>query len=472
MACVPNATDPVITVTSDADSGAGSLRAAVEDANAHGGDVRLRFAIGSGSVTIRLHSPLPPIAFSGLIDGWTQPGFDGAPLIEINGAAAGTGPGLEIVHSGLTVRGVVMTSWAGDGIFVHDCDDVRLLGLYAGVGLDGVSAAGNEGSGIHALRAPRCLVGGPGTAAVVSAGNAGYGVLLEDGSHDGSVTGSLVGVDRTGTTAVPNQLSGIRVIQAGRCVIGGSTAGTGNVLSGNIQYGLEVVGPGAGGAIVVGNLVGTDATGTSAIPNIRTGMLVYNTADVRVGGPTPPEANVISGNARAGITVDGAYSELPEYPYSGQGHSHDNRIEGNLIGVDRTGEQPLGNELRGVLVNYSQDNTILRNVISANREDGILILGPEDDSDPRLVPTGNQVLENRIGTTAAGAPCGNGRHGVLVRHARANQIGASEPASANVISHNGRRGVLFSGTGATSNQLGPHNDLDDNTQGPFHQPRD
>jgi len=470
MACVPNRTDPVITVTSVANSGAGSLRAAIEKANTHGSAVELRFAIGSGPATIRLDSPLPPLAFGGLVDGWTQPGIDGAPLIEINGAAAAVCPGLEIVHGGLTVRGVVVTGWQSDGIYVHDCDDVALLGLHVGVALDGETAAGNGGSGIHLVRAERCLIGGPSGDGVVVSGNHGHGIWLEERSHRCRIVGSRIGTDREGRAALPNDRSGVKVEESYGAALGGVGPGSGNVISGNGLYGIEVGGPQSRDAVVVGNLIGTDVDGLAAIPNLRSGIVVYNTPGVRIGGATADEANVISGGARSGVNLDGSVTVLDGYDYTGKGHANGNTVQGNLIGVDRTGERPLGNQLFGVLVNHAQDNTVVDNVISANGEHGVLVLGPDDDSDPHLVPSGNRVLGNRIGVTPSGAACGNGLHGVLVYNGRHNEIGGETAAEANIISGNQGRGVMFLGAGARTNVLGPANDLGSNAEGAFHQP--
>ncbi len=448
------------------------MREAIARANAAGGQTRIEFAIESGPATVRLASPLPPISFHGLIDGWTQPGYAGAPLVELTGADVEAGSGLEIIGGELMVRGLVVTDWPGDGIFVHDCDGVVLVGLYAGISLDGRTAAGNDGSGIHALGATRCVVGGPGDSTVVASGNGGYGILYDEGSDWGQIEGCFAGTDRTGRSAVPNQLSGVRVIQAGGFTARGMEPDATNVFSGNVQYGLEIVGPQAHGAVVIGNRIGSDVSGTFAVPNNRSGILVYSTPQVRIGGQSTHDANVISGNHRAGITVDGAFTELPEYPYSGLGHCHDNVVQGNRIGVDRTGELPLPNLLRGVLINHAQDNVVMDNIIGANAQDGVLVLGPGGDANPYLVPSGNRVLRNRIGVTPSGNPCGNGRHGVFVRHGTNNTIGGNASGDANVIAANAGRGVMFSGTGARSNVLSPLNELAGNVQGEFHQPRE
>lgn len=582
----------VFIVSTTDDHGPGSLREAIEQANRADSAARIDFAIGSGPATVRLSSPLPPTTFAGFIDGWSQPGFTNEPLIEISGADASSGVGLEIVGGGIVVRGLAVTGWPGDGIYAHDCDAVTLEGLHVGVACDGITVAANAGAGIHLRNANSCVIGGPGPRAVVSSGNAGFGVWVA-GSADARLTGCFVGTDRRGGTAVPNGTCGVRVDGSPRTVvggldegsrnviagngeygiliagrssgetvvtgnhigtdatgrhaiangaagllvwespgvriggavagegnlisgngdygvviggvpavgttvlgnrigtdttgseaipnggsgivvqsapdarIGGPAPGEGNVVSGNTRYGIEITRPDSAGAIIVGNYVGTDASGTRAVANGRSGILVYNTPNVRIGGLGPGEGNVISGGARAGINLDG--SAIVDADFAGKGNCNGNLVQGNLIGVDKTGGLPLGNELRGILIFESQDNLIVDNVISANTQDGVLILGTEDDSDPNLVPSGNRVLRNRIGITASGQPCGNGRHGVLVRHGKDNYIGGDTEDDANVIASNGARGVMFSGVGATSNHLGESNDLRDNTLGPFFQ---
>ena len=301
---VPNATARVFTVTSATDRGPGSLREAVERANTADGEARIEFAIAGGPTTIRLASPLPPINFHGLIDGWTQPGYTGAPLVELSGADVDAGNGLEIVGGGLTVRGLAVTSWPGDGIFIHDCDDVVLLGFHAGVHLDGETAAGNGESGVLAARVTGLTVGGPlARCAVVASGNRGYGIRAAEGRGRMRVEGSFVGTDHRGLGAIPNGRSGI-TLQAEGAVIDGVQHR--NVIAGNARYGIEISASRSSGAIVVGNHIGVDADGRVAVPNGRSGVLVYNTANVRIGGTSIGEANLISGNARSGVNLDGS----------------------------------------------------------------------------------------------------------------------------------------------------------------------
>ena len=95
-------------VSNTGDSGPGSLRQAILDSNvAPSGTSTIAFAIpGQGAQIISPLSPLPPITNSVLIDGFSQPGYSGTPLIELSGSQAGTTNGLTITGSDVTVRGL------------------------------------------------------------------------------------------------------------------------------------------------------------------------------------------------------------------------------------------------------------------------------------------------------------------------------------------------------------------------------
>jgi parallel beta-helix repeat protein len=108
---------PHFTVTTFADSGAGSLRQAILDANSHPGAEIIDFQIGSGVQTIIPLSSLPTITGPVTIDATTQPGFAGKPIIEINGQST-FGSGLAIAASNVTIRGLVINRFGGPGIDV------------------------------------------------------------------------------------------------------------------------------------------------------------------------------------------------------------------------------------------------------------------------------------------------------------------------------------------------------------------
>src|SRR5258708_1101639 len=115
------------TVTNTNDSGPGSLRQAILDANAHAGADMIVFTIpGAGVNTIAPASALPTITDPVTIDGTTQPGFAGSPIIELSGAIAGPANGLNITAGSSTVLGLVINrfkggnnpSSSGNGIFL------------------------------------------------------------------------------------------------------------------------------------------------------------------------------------------------------------------------------------------------------------------------------------------------------------------------------------------------------------------
>src|SRR5262249_6084129 len=113
--CLPS----TFTVTNTSDSGAGSLRQAILDANNHAGTDSITFAIGSGLKTIAPASALPDVTDPVVINGASQQGFAGTPLVQINGASAGAGAnGLKITGGGSTVKGLIINRFGHDGILV------------------------------------------------------------------------------------------------------------------------------------------------------------------------------------------------------------------------------------------------------------------------------------------------------------------------------------------------------------------
>ena len=108
-------------VSSTNDTGPGSLRQAILDSNAATGQTNtIDFNIpGSGVQTIAPLSALPAITSPVLIDGWSQPGFAGTPLIELSGSQAGGGDGLTITGPDVTVRGLDINGFSqGAGIHI------------------------------------------------------------------------------------------------------------------------------------------------------------------------------------------------------------------------------------------------------------------------------------------------------------------------------------------------------------------
>ena len=101
-------TSGIFSVTNTSDSGPGSLRQAILDSNtATAGTNTIDFAIPDAGVQLIVPlSALPAIVNSVLIDGFSQPGYTGTPLIELSGSQAGQTSGLTITGSDVTIRGL------------------------------------------------------------------------------------------------------------------------------------------------------------------------------------------------------------------------------------------------------------------------------------------------------------------------------------------------------------------------------
>src|SRR5262249_50210034 len=110
LSIAPPTSLTTFTVTNTNDSGAGSLRAAIQSANASLGADAIAFNIaGPAPYVINLLSPLPSVTDPVQIDGTTQPGFSGTPLIQLNGTGAGSGTdGLVVLSGASTVKGLVI----------------------------------------------------------------------------------------------------------------------------------------------------------------------------------------------------------------------------------------------------------------------------------------------------------------------------------------------------------------------------
>ena len=164
------------TVTSAADAGAGSLRAAITSANASPGADTIRFDIApAGAQTIALASPLPEVTEAVSLDGATQSGFANQPIVTIDGSGAGAGAdGLRLASGGSTIRNLVITRFAGNGVRINGNDNQ----------VGGVGIAHDHGNVISANGAAGIFVeSGVGNALSLNSivGNAGRGIVLAPG---------------------------------------------------------------------------------------------------------------------------------------------------------------------------------------------------------------------------------------------------------------------------------------------------
>jgi hypothetical protein len=470
-------------VSNTGDSGLGSLRQAIIDSNnAVGRTNTIDFNIsGTGVQTILLFSTLPAITNPVLIDGFSQPGYSGTPIIELNGSQAGSGDGLLIIAPNVTVRGLAIDSFSqGGGIHLTGtgASDDWIYGNFLGTDPTGTQAEPNEYGVEIDAGASGNLIGTDGDGINDEAeqnlisGNVFAGVWINDQGTDGNaVAGNLIGTSVSGDVALDNGTStayyypgayigGGVVIEAGASdnrigTDGGSVddAGQRNVIAGSDNDGIDIIGAGTDGNIVAGNFVGTDLSGTIPLGIGDDGIFIADGASSNWVGVNPnsgvavgDEGNVISGTGYDGVQIYSA--------------ADDNVIAGNKIGTDATGTIAVGNSVEGVDVDSSSGNTIggrspaARNVISANSTSDVFYGNVLEDSGIEIDAGSDNLVEgNFIGTDATGTRAmGNGSSGVIVQAgATNNSIGGTSVGAGNIISANVGYGVLIMGAGTAYN---------------------
>ena len=423
------------TVINTNDSGAGSLRQAITDANGGGaGPHTIAFNIpGSGVETITLSSGLPIVSIptGGLtIDGTTQPGYAGTPLIAIDCGGGGGGVIVfQFSSSPGTVKGLAVGN-CGVAINTNSGGPITVQACHLGVDAAGTTAAPN-GSGIQLAEAT-FLIGGPTPAdRNIISGNSIYGIFI--GSFTtGTIQNNYIGTDITGTVALPNQ-TGITIAggSGSGILVGGS--GTGNLISGNAADGLDV-GFFAVDVTIQGNLIGTDVNGTAALPNAGVGIGVNAPgAGLVIGGTAAGEGNLVSGNTTMGmnIIVDGAL------------------IQGNFVGVDESHNVALPNGSHGIqiqstgasanVVGTSSPGGPGANVIAFNGGQGIVV----------SAGTGNTIRGNSIHDNAAlGITLSGGS-----TTPRANDLGDADSGPNNLQNFPVISGVAYGGANTTVDGL-------------------
>src|SRR4051794_22801346 len=324
-------------VTTTADSGTGSLRQAILNANATAGADVIDFNIpGSGVQTIAAQTPLPAITETVTVDGYSQPGsvvnsnatggLNSVLRIELNGSAlSGTGNGISVSNaSSVFVEGLAINRFPEAQISMVGTTNSGVGGCYLGTNAAGTAAAtsGSGAIGVLLDNSDGNLVGAMtavGFRNLISGNSTGVSVF--DGSDSDAIEGNLIGTSRSGGAAVGNLIGGV-FISGNSNTVGNHFAPSGrNVLSGNGNSGVIL--EDAGGTTIENNYLGTRASGRAALPNVSYGVLEITSHDTVIGGTTPAERNVIAANGHGGVT-------------SFQGI--DTHIHGNFIGVDATGQ--------------------------------------------------------------------------------------------------------------------------------------
>ncbi|MDX6557960.1 MAG: hypothetical protein QOF72_1009, partial [Blastocatellia bacterium] len=448
----------VYTVNSNADTDDGSctavgtgngctLREAINAANVNASKDTILFSIGSGSLTITPASSLPSLNNPVYIDGTSQPGFAGQPIIEISGASAGTCLYVPVSGSGSTIRGLAINRCNGHGISIDGSNDV-IQGNYIGTNIAGTASAPVLYSSIFLAGSNNQIGGTSPSSRNVLSGNGHQGIAMTGSGN--TIQGNYIGTNASGTAAIGG--GAIFVFQgASNNMIGGSAGtsaggsctGACNLVSGNNgSVSINTFsGNGATNNTVQGNFIGLNVSGTGTIPNSGGGVTLSGVSGNHIVG------NVISGNNGTGLSLYDGGSPTPI-------GAANNDVRGNFIGTNPTGTAAFGNTGSGIdLHGGAHNNTIGgtslvdRNVIAGNAGSGINI------NNFNGAANNNVVYGNYIGTNAAGsARLQNNSDGISIVGVSGNQIGGTLVGQGNLISGNNNRGITL-GTGSPGGGL-------------------
>ncbi len=435
----------------DVSSNSGSqctLRAAIQEANDTPGVDTINFNITSASKVITPASPLPIIGEPVTINGFSQSGAsantrttgnNASLVIVLDGLNAGADAiGLELRGSDSTVRGLVIQRFDGPGIVLAGGGDHLIAGNFIGTNAAGDTARGND-VGVFVNSRGNSIGGTTNDSRNLISGNDANGIAIrgELGSENviqNVVQNNYIGTRKAGGAALGNGLFGVGVVDAPESTVGGTTAATRNVISGNVSDGVVVVR--SEGSVVRGNFIGTNAEGNADVGNGRDGVQIANDGtDVVVGGMTAAARNVISGNDNDGVGLVALVGA---------------KVIGNFIGTNAAGTAALGNAADGISFFSARQSAVgcadpaCRNVISANDGIGIAMDAGSDN---------NTVQGNRIGTKADGTgDLGNGGAGVRALGSD-NLIGGSTSPAGNTIANSGGNGVEWFFPDATGNAV-------------------
>lgn len=434
-------------VVNTLDSGPGSLRQAIQDANLSVGADTITFTIGgSGVKIIRPFSALPSLTDAVTIDGYTQAGAkpnnlsagsDAILNVVMDGSFAGNAVGIRIASSNCLVRGLVIHSFKGTGLSIFAGTSNSVEGCYIGVTDTGNSALPNA-AGINISTDNNRLGGSIPASRNIISGNTGAGVTISGSGN--SIQGNIIGADASGTLSIAND-RGINLLGDSNSV-GGAESGSGNLISGNKSAGIRVL---ADSNIIQGNFIGTTADGTQTLANFYGVELVSD--GNTIGGSTAGTRNTISGNRFHGITMEATSNFI-----FGDKSYRNNVIQGNYIGTDKNGQRALKNGGDGIHIEGCNANTIggtdigAGNLISGNAGSGISISSASGAVFNTIKADSNIVQGNRVGTNATGTQAiGNAENGIeLLGRATRNIIGGGSRGATNLISGNTLNGILLS----------------------------
>ena len=257
-----------------------------------------------------------------------------------------------------------------------------------------------------------------------------YGIKINEASNV-TIAGNWIGMDvdgiARGTTSHGIDINSF-FNNGFNNLIGGTTPADRNIISGN-SYGVWITGRSDNSA-VLGNFIGTDPSGTLPRGNQNAGIYLFTSSNIIIGGTNAAARNIISATGSAGGSGVGV-----------QGGTN-NLIQGNYIGSDVSGQYDLGNLYHGIVISSANFTRITGNLIVNNRANGINLTG-----------NGNVIENNLIGTDATGTrPLGNASAAITISGST-NRVGGLGSSQANAIFYNGGAGVEVTSTSAVQNEI-------------------
>ena len=396
------------TVTNTNDSGPGSLRQAIIDANFTPGADQIVFNIaGAGPLTIAPLTPLPSIDETVSIEGYTQPGSVIGTMaarvirIVINGAGAGgAASGLTLNADGIAVSGLVINSFAQSGINVlNGVDNLVIWGNFIGTDANGLVDLGNGNHGINLGDL------GPGGSDAVLIGTNSDGTndnsegnLISGNGQDGIIgwtltnsvfSGNFIGSNRFGTgTTLGNGRNGILLTvnsEFNRIGTDGDGVNDTQELNGiimNVGRGIWLA-ANANNNIVAGNIIGLNTAGAAA-GNLSHGIEILNSSNNRIGVDVSApnfiaQSNVVSSNGGNGI-------QLTAQDFFGifNFNTSNNILAGNFVGTTPT-NTVRGNAFSGISFSAANGLTVTDNIIGSNND------GDNDGAEGNVIAYNNII---------------------------------------------------------------------------------
>jgi uncharacterized repeat protein (TIGR01451 family) len=331
------------TVTNVNNSGQGSFRQAILDANAASGADNILFAIpGAGPHFITPSSDLPEITGATLIEGYSQSGS---------------------IQAGATWPAKIQ---------------IVLQGSYTGTGLKFASTA--TGSSVKGL-------------SIVGFGNTITDAAIYIKASNMTISGNLIGLLPDGT--VMGNSVGIYAMAADFVTIGGPSASDRNVVSGNTWEGITFMPDNlnyASSETIQNNYVGTDVTGTKIVSGPTNQPCGNGLHGIDFDGANNSYIldNVIGGNGGYGCGIDATYAVDPPY-------IQNITVMRNRIGIGLNGED-LGNVKAGIMVINATNLIIGSSVANANiiayNHTGVVVLDYPAGTSRHSVNV--QITYNRI----------------------------------------------------------------------------